>query len=115
VESSSDVSLFFSLATAIATALTAAIKLGLLDFRQEIDRVGAPPPTPHRWKRIAHRTAAAATLCAAVLGILAALIAVGKEQSEPLLTVFMFVGIVAPAAYALWATLHKNWKSTVGP
>jgi hypothetical protein len=64
---------------------------------------------------MARRGAAALTLCAAVMGILAALIAVGKGQSEQLLTILMFVGVAAPATYALWAMLHDMLKLRRGP
>jgi len=100
---STDVSLFFSLATAIATALTAAVKLGLLD-------VGHPDGDWTARQKRALRGVATFTLCAAVIGILAALIAVGKGRSERLLTILIFVGLVAPATYTLWATLHDKLK-----
>jgi hypothetical protein len=97
----SDISLFVSLAGVMATALTAAIALGLL--------------APHRSKF--QLGASALTLCASVLGVLAALIAVGKGRSETVLTWLMFTGVIAPAAYVLWATLHRRlelpgWATT---
>lgn len=94
----------FSLATAIATALTASIKLGLLDVAN--DPTHSTPRGAR--KRMMLRAASAPTMAAAVLGILAAIIAVGKGRSERVLTVLMFVGIVLPAAFALWATLHTK-------
>jgi hypothetical protein len=100
---STDSSLFFSLATAIATAITAAVKLGLLDVKRDAKAHGAEANRSFALRR----AASAVTLCAAILGILAALIAIGNGNSQRLLTILMFVGIVAPAAYTLWATLHN--------
>jgi hypothetical protein len=89
-----DVSLFLGLATATATALGAAVGLGLL----RPDRTG-------RGSR--ERAAAVSVLSVAVLGIGAALIAVGKGHTTGLLTWLMFLGLAAPALFALRRALAR--------
>jgi hypothetical protein len=96
-----DVSLYLGLATAIATSLGAAIKLKLLQ------------PRDHRL----YRVGATLIMCIAVLGIVAALIAVGKGHSERILTWVMFAGLCLPAMYAFAASLvgmlHRRWERYV--
>ncbi len=90
-DSSPDVSLYLGVATAIATSLGASVSLGLLKpADRDISRI---------WS--------AAVLSMAVLGIGAALIAVGKGHSTTLLTRVMFVGLLLPALYALHGALDR--------
>jgi hypothetical protein len=90
-DSSPDVSLYLGLATAIATSLGASVSLGLLKpADRDISRF---------WS--------AAVLSVAVLGIGAALIAVGKGHSTTLLTRVMFIGLLLPALYALHGALDR--------
>lgn len=85
---SNDVSLFLGLATATATALGAAVALGLLR-----------PDRTSRGRR--ERALASVVLLLAVLGIGSALIAVGKGHTTRGLTWLMFIGLSAPAVFAL--------------
>jgi hypothetical protein len=84
-----DVSLYLGLATAIAGSLGVAVKLGLL----------------HRREWALARIGATLILAIAVLGMVAALIAVGKGHTERILTWAMFAGLCCPAMYAFAASL----------
>jgi hypothetical protein len=86
-----DTTLYLGLATAIATSLGAAIKLRLLQQRDRaLPRIGAT-----------------LILSIAVLGMVAALIAVGKGHSDRVLTWAMFAGLCCPATYAFAASLSE--------
>src|SRR5262245_45995534 len=84
-----DVSLYLGLATAIATALGAAVHFDLLKPRESF------------WQR----AGAMLIISAAVLGVVSALIAVGKGRSQAPLTQLMFIGLACPALYALGSAM----------
>ena len=101
-----DVSLFLGLATATATALGAAVALDLLRFGQSAPEE-TQPKQPKQPKQGWRRGLATIVLVMAVLGIGAALIAVAKGHSTSLLTWLMFVGLSAPALFALFRSFDR--------